>query len=170
LLDFHVQSYMFSQFSLWWLLVNGTTQAGGIELIVVNFWTLEKVHNIDPVKQHPQVETPFDWPEWTRTHQCTNVDGWCTDGCTFFVPLCHWANQGGELKLTFFFPFPQPKLVFLGGTSFFLTPHARPGLTYLPTYIDYLPMHPGLPPPPIYLPAQLPTHLPTFPITDLLIN
>ncbi len=26
------------------------------------------------------------WAEWTSsTHQCTNVDGWCTHGCTFFI-------------------------------------------------------------------------------------
>jgi hypothetical protein len=44
---------------------------------------------------------------------------------------------------------------------FFLTPHVCPGLTYL--HLDYLPMHPGLlPPPPTYLPAHLPNHLPTY--------
>jgi hypothetical protein len=143
----------------------------GIELIVVNFWSLKKVHNIHHVKQHRQVETPSEWPQWTSTHQCTNVDGWCTDGCTFFVTPCHWANQGGQLKLTFvFFFFPSSAQVGLFFCKlFFLTPHTCPRLTYL--HIDYLPMHPGLlPPPPTYLPAHLPTHLPTFPITDLLIN
>jgi len=47
----------------------------------------------------------FRGPEWTGTHQCTIVDGWCIDGCTFFVPPYPLANQGGELKLPPFFLF-----------------------------------------------------------------
>jgi hypothetical protein len=78
-------------------------------------------------------------------------------------------NQGGELKSTFFFSFPQSKLVFVGEHFFFLNPTLT--LTQvLPTYLqlDYLPMHPGLLPPsppnhpyvyfPIYLPTYVPTH------------
>jgi hypothetical protein len=26
-------------------------------------------------------------PEWTNTHQCTNVDGWCTDRILFSIPV-----------------------------------------------------------------------------------
>ncbi len=26
-------------------------------------------------------------PEWTSTHQCTNVDGWCTDRIPFSIPV-----------------------------------------------------------------------------------
>jgi hypothetical protein len=53
-------------------------------------------------------------------------------------------------------------LVFLG-EFIFTTP---PMPTYVsPTYLhlNYLPMHPGfLPPPPTYLLAHLPTHLPIY--------
>jgi hypothetical protein len=82
-------------------------------------------------------------------------------GCTFFVPPCPWANPGGELKLTFSFPFPH--LIsgwFLFG-FFFLTPHARLGFTYLPAF--RLPTYaPWIATSPIYLPAHLSTHLPTY--------
>jgi hypothetical protein len=62
-----------------------------------------------------------------------------------------------------FLPFPQPRLVFFLEFVFFFTPHACPGLTYLPTF-KLLPMHPGLlPPSPTYLLAHLPTHLSTYP-------
>jgi hypothetical protein len=119
----------------------------------------------------PQCDTPLvilgNRPEWTSTHQCTNVDGWCTHRHTFFVPPCPWANQGGKLKLTLFFFLSSAQVGVFLGTFFFLTPHARPGLNYLPTF-RLIPMHPGLlPPPPTYLPAHLPSHLPTFPSTCL---
>jgi hypothetical protein len=69
--------------------------------------------------------------------------------------------------LTLSFSFLQPRLVFFLNFFFFLTPHAHPGLTYLPTF-RLLPMHPGLLPPPPTLPSiYLPTHLPTFPSTYL---
>jgi hypothetical protein len=69
--------------------------------------------------------------------------------------------------LTLFFFLSSAQVGVFLGTSFFLTPHARPGLTYLPTF-RLIPMHPGLlPPPPTYLPAHLPSHLPTFPSTCL---
>jgi hypothetical protein len=65
------------------------------------------------------------------------------------------ANQGGELKLTFFFPFLSPGWVFFLGTFFFLTPTPA---QISPTYIrlDYYLciLASSLP--------NLPTHLPTF--------
>jgi len=54
-------------------------------------------------------------------------------GAHFFVPPCHWANQGGELKLTLFFPFFN-----LGWFSFwevfFFSPPCLPK-SHLPTYL-----------------------------------
>jgi hypothetical protein len=69
----------------------------------------------------------------------------------------------------FFFPFPQPRLVFFWGTFFFSWPPmlAQVSPTYLPTF-RLLPMHPGLlPPPPTYLhstypPIYLPSHQPIY--------
>jgi hypothetical protein len=91
------------------------------------------------------------------------VDGWCTDGCTFFVPPCPWVNQGGELKFTSFF-FPSLAQVGVFWELFF--PHPPTPAQVSPTYLhlDYLPMQLGLlPPPPTYLHAHLPTHLSTYP-------
>jgi len=102
----------------------------------------------------------FFGPKWSSTHQSTNVDGWCTDGCTFFVPPCPWANQGGELKLTFFSSFAQPRLIFFWELFFSSTPTpAQVSPTSL--HLDYLHMHLGLlPPPPTYLPTHLFTYSP----------
>jgi hypothetical protein len=79
-----------------------------------------------------------------------------------FVSPCPWANQGGELKLTFFFPFLSPGLIFFG-TFLFLTPHARPGLTYL--HFRLLAYRPWPPPSPTYLPTDLLTYLPIYLLT-----
>jgi hypothetical protein len=114
----------------------------------------------------------FRGPQWSSTHQCTNVDGWCTDGCTFFVPPCPWANQGGELLTCFIFLSSAQVGFFFLGFYFFLTPHTRPSLTYLPTFS--LLAYAAWPPPSptyltTYLPVHLPTHLPTYPSTYLLM-
>jgi hypothetical protein len=102
-----------------------------------------------------------------NTHQCTNVDGWCFHGCTFFVPPCPWANQGGEFKLTLFFPFLNLGWFYFQGFIFSSTPHVCPSLTYLLTF-KLLPMHPGLIlPPPIYVHAHLSIHLFTYPPINL---
>ncbi len=101
------------------------------------------------------------WPEWTSTHQCTNVDGWCTDGCTFFVPPCPCLTKVTNSSWPFFFL--SWALVGFFWELFFSSPHtpAQASPTYL--HLDYLPMHPGLlPPPPTYLHAHLPTHLSTY--------
>ncbi len=58
----------------------------------------------------------------TQAHQCTNLDGWCTDECIFFVRSCPCANQGGYHRLTIFFLFLSPFRIFLCffcGTLFF---------------------------------------------------
>ncbi len=112
------------------------------------------------VNQHPPV------------HQCGWMVHWW---CTFFIPPCPWANQGGKLKLIFFFSFPQPRLIFFGNL-FISSPLtvSQVSPTYL--HLDYLPMHLSLLPPhlltylptypPIYLPihpfAYLPNNLPTY--------
>jgi len=101
-------------------------------------------------------------PEWTRTHQCTNVDGWCIHGRIFFIPPCPWANQGGKLKLTFFFfPFLSPGRFFFGELFFLLTPHMRPGLTYRPLHYCLCTLASSLPHLPTYLPTYSPIYLPS---------
>jgi hypothetical protein len=86
------------------------------------------------------------------------VDGWCTDGCTFFVPPCHWANQGGQLKLTFvfFFFFPSSAQVGLFFLQTFFPHPPCPPTSHLPTYrlLAYVPW-----------PPPSPTYLPTCPLT-----
>ncbi len=92
-------------------------------------------------KQHPPV------------HQCGWIVHWWVH---LFRPSLSLANQGDKLKLTLFFPLLSLGWFFLG--TFFPT-QASP--IYL--HLDYLPMHLGLlPPPPTYLHAHVPTHLPTY--------
>jgi hypothetical protein len=64
--------------------------------------------------------------------------------------------------LAFSFSFPQPRLIFLlGNLFFFFTPHAQPGLTYLPTF--RLPAYAPWPPPsPTYLLTHSSTYLPMY--------
>jgi hypothetical protein len=88
------------------------------------------------------------------THQRTNVDGWCTDGCTFFVPPCPWANQGGELRLTFFSVPPSAQVGFFWELCFSHPSH--PPESHLPTHPSaYLPPYPST-----YLPLYLLTKFP----------
>ncbi len=91
---------------------------------------------------------------------CTNVDGWCTDGCTFFVPPCPWPNQGGEFELTFFFLSSAQVGSFFLQTFFFLTPPPpNPPRSDLPTF-RLLAYAPWPPPSPTYLPTHLFTYSP----------
>jgi hypothetical protein len=133
--------------------------------------------NINLVEVHPQLNNNghlvnvvlvhyAPWLEWTNTHQCTNVDRWCIDGCTFFVPPYPYTNQDGELKLILIFLY-LAHVGFFGGTFFYLTPHTYLGLAYLPTF-KLLAYAPWFPPSPTYLLVCPSTHhLPTFPITYL---
>jgi hypothetical protein len=105
-------------------------------------------------------------PEWTNTHQCTNVDGWCTHGCTFFIPPCPWANQGGKLKLTFFFPSLSPSW-FLFWELFFSSPPTPAQVSPIYLHLDYClcTTASSLPPPtylPTYPPIYLPSHQPIY--------
>jgi hypothetical protein len=82
-------------------------------------------------------------------HQC----GWMVHW--WVVPFSSLPVPGLTQVVNSSWPFLFPFLSsgwFPFGTFFFLSPHARPGLTYLP-------MHPGLLPPPL---THLPTHLPTY--------
>ncbi len=98
------------------------------------------------------------------------MDGWCIHGCTFFVPPCPWANQGGELKLIFFFHFLNLGWFFFW--EFFYSSPPTPAQvspTYLPLnyYLCTLPSFPHLPTylptyPPIYLPSHQPIYLCTY--------
>jgi len=100
------------------------------------------------------------WPEWTSTHQSTNVDGWCTDGYTFLVLPCPWLTKVANSSWLFF---PFLSLGWFFWEFFFSSP--RTPVQASPSYLhlDYLPMHLGvLPPPPAYLHAHLPTHLFTY--------
>ncbi len=84
-------------------------------------------------------------PEWTSTHQCTNVDGWCTDRILFSIHV-------PSLVDFFFFALSQPwsQFFFFGTlfsppppTKFFFknfshppaTPYCPP-LTYSPIYLN----------------------------------
>ncbi len=96
-------------------------------------------------------------------HQCTNVDGWCINGCTFFIPPCPWANEGRELMLTFYFFLPSAQAGFVLGNFFFRYPPtpAQVSTSYL--HLDYLAYALWPSPSPTYLlPARAPTHLTTY--------
>ncbi len=100
------------------------------------------------------------WPEGSSTHQCTNLDGWCIDGCTFFIHACPCANQGVEHRLTFVFPL---SCCFFFLNFFFCPTPTLVSLTYL--HFDYLLMHQrGLlfPHLPTYPPSYLLTHPPNY--------
>jgi hypothetical protein len=64
-------------------------------------------------------------PEWTSTHQCTNVDGWCTDRILFSIPV---PSQVDLFCLPFLIP-DQPLSQFF----FFFWNFSHP-LTYYPTF------------------------------------
>lgn len=64
--------------------------------------------------------------KWTSTHQCTNMDGWCIDEWTLFIPSCPRADQGNDHRLTFSFPLPQPLLHFFSFWEPFFCPNLSP--------------------------------------------
>jgi hypothetical protein len=74
-------------------------------------------------------------------HECTNLDGWCTDESIFFVASCPFANQGGYHRLTIGFLFLSPFDNFLLVFSdlfihlfIYLLASLTTPVTYLPTY------------------------------------
>jgi hypothetical protein len=107
-------------------------------------------------------------------HQCTNVDGWCINGFTFFIPPCPWANKGRELALTFYFFLPSAQAGFVLGNFFFRYPPtpAQVSTSYLHLdYLAYAPLASSLPHllttcpcthPPNYLPIHPHIYLPTY--------
>ncbi len=64
-------------------------------------------------------------PEWTSTHQWTNVDGWCTDRILFSIPV---PSQVDVLCLRFLSPFSGMISVFF--CNFIFSP-PQPGFIYL---------------------------------------
>ncbi len=103
-------------------------------------------------------------PNPTQPHQCTHLDGWCTDECTFFVRSCPCANQGGYHRLNIFFLFLSPFgifLVFFGQTLFLFLFLFLPPLSPR----SHLPMHRKKKPTlsrTYLLSSQLPTYLPIY--------
>ncbi len=92
---------------------------------------------------------PAPWPEWTSTHQCTNVDGWCTDRILFSIPV-------PSLVDFFSLPFLSPDLSFFFGTLF----SPRPPSSFFFFFVfafETFPFHP----PSHCLPLPL-THLLTY--------
>jgi hypothetical protein len=69
-------------------------------------------------------------PEWTSTHQCTNVDGWCTDRILFSIPV------PSQVWL-FLFALSQPWSEFLFWDFYFL--HAPFPVFILFYFIFFLP-------------------------------
>jgi len=118
-----------------------------------NVFNQEKHHHItNDVLTFGQSEpAPTSAPKWM-------------DGALMGAPFSSLPGLAkvANLSWPFLFPFLSLGQFFLG-TFFFLTPHTtQVSPTYL--HLDYLPMHPGLlPPPSNYLHAHLPTHLSTYP-------
>ncbi len=99
---------------------------------------------------------PAPWPEWSSTHQCTNVDGWCTHRILFSIPVPSQVHF-------FSLPFLSPDLSFFFGTLF--SPRTPPSLIVCLFFFFFFflllklfpPTHP-----PTYLSTYLPFHLPTY--------
>jgi len=106
-----------------------------------------------PIMQRP-LNSSILGPEWPNTHQCTNVDGWCTDRILFSIPglsLCHprltlfvcpfsaLINVDLKFFLQLYFltaPFPVFFFVF---ETFPTHPHTNPHYpppTYSPIYLN----------------------------------
>jgi len=107
----------------------------------------------------PKTKRQMKGLEWTNTHHCTNVDGWCTNRVTFFlVPPCPWPNQGDKLMLMFcFFTHPPHPPRFHLPTYLHLDYRYT---TYLCTQVSSLPHLPTHPL--ICLPTHQPTYLCTY--------
>jgi hypothetical protein len=126
-------------------------------------------------------------PEWTSTHQCTNVDGWCTDRIPFSIPVPSQVHF-------FCLPFLSPDLSFfwnfifsLPPSQFFLFPLSQRSVFFLGNFIfsppptQFLffscfwnfsrpPTYPTPPPPSIYLPTCHSTFLPINTLNRYLPN
>ncbi len=62
-------------------------------------------------------------PEWTSTHQCTNMDGWCANRILFSIPI---PSQVDFFCLPFLSPFSdQPWSLFSFATLFSPPPLPR---------------------------------------------
>ncbi len=91
-------------------------------------------------------------PEWSTTHQCTNVDGWCTDRILFSIPVPPHVDF-------FCLPFLSPDqpwsaLISVFICNFFFSPHCT-GFLFFFFFWNF--SHP-----PTYYPPLAPTHLLTY--------
>ncbi len=149
--------------------------------MVLWFWFFSNTRNHWLLKMKL---APNTGPEWTSTHQCTNVDGWYTDRILFSI---HVPSQVDFFGLSFLSP-DQPWSQFFFATLF--SPQPPPGFFFCFWNFSHPPnYYPHYPPPtysPIYLiksrlfPIYLLTykfkmcyshpHPPTHPITDLPTN
>jgi len=130
-------------------------------------------------------------PEWTSTHQCTNVDGWCTDRMLFSIPvpsqvdvLCFPVLSPFSAMISVFFLqlyfLPAPTRFYLCMYLFIFLLKLFPPSHLLPPAVPHQPTH-------LYIwiksrlfPIYLLTykfkmcyshpHPPTHPTTDLLTN
>ncbi len=88
-------------------------------------------------------------PEWTSTHQWTNVDGWCTDRILFSIPVPSQVD-------IFCLPFLSPDLSFFLIELYFLpAPHPVSFFLFLFCFWNF--SHP-----PTYYPPLFPTDLLTY--------
>jgi hypothetical protein len=102
-------------------------------------------------------------PQWSSTHQCTNVDGWCTDRILFSIPVPSQADF-------FCLPFLSPDLSFFLQLYFLPGPH--PVFFFFFLAFETFPARPPTTPPPpsIYLPTCPSTFLPTNTLSRYLPN
>ncbi len=76
-------------------------------------------------------------PEWTSTHQCTNVDGWCTDRILFSIPVPSQVHF-------FLFALSQPWSQFSFATLF--SPRPPPGFYFFFAFETFPTHYPPLSP------------------------
>ncbi len=80
-------------------------------------------------------------PEWTNTHQCNDLDGWCTDRILFSIPVPSQVDFFSPFlspDLSFFCNFifsPPPSQFFFSRSKFFFgtlfSPHPSPSFFFL---------------------------------------
>ncbi len=81
-------------------------------------------------------------PQWTSTHQCPNVDGWCTDRILFSIPVPSQVHF-------FSLPFLSPDLIsvfFFLGTLF--SPRPQPSFFFFCCFWNFSRPPTYYPPPP----------------------
>jgi hypothetical protein len=59
----------------------------GFGFLTVEVIDVRKQSTLSSVHESMQVVCGMFCPEWTSTHQCINLDGWCTDRTLFSIPV-----------------------------------------------------------------------------------